>query len=145
MSKRRRNGLSKGLKKLERTAIKEKIGILIGKNYRQEKIIRELKIQPRHYAIYYNELVEDEIKAATKGGSYGNLSRFAENCRERLKVLEEAMIEAPKKKRTASAAVRAAKLAQDIHNDVVKFACDLGLIQKHSKQVAIDGFVFSQT
>ena len=71
---------------------------MIGRNYRSEKIIQELSLQPRHYAIYYDELVEDEIKAATKGGSYGTLSRFAENCRERLKILEEAMVEAPKKK-----------------------------------------------
>ena len=143
--KRRRDGRNKGLKKSEKTALKLKIKTMIGESYCHDEIMLTLNLQSHVYWFYRKKVEEETVKEFLEGGSRGLFQRYVQFGRDRLKELEEVMIEAPKTKRNASAAIQAAKITNDIHNSIIKFAFELGLVPKHTKTISFDGQVFVRT
>lgn len=143
--KLRKDGSNKGLKKSEQTELKCKIRTMVEDGYEDEEIMLALKLQPHVFQHHRNRVAEETLKTFLDGGSIGVLQRYVMFCQEDLKELDEAMVEAAKKKRTASASVQAARLKRNIHNSIVKMACDFGLIPKRTREVTIEGQLFVQT
>ncbi len=143
--KLRKDGSNKGLKKSEQTELRRKIRAMLDDGYEDEEIMDKLNLQPQVYRHHRNKVAEEFLKQFLKGGSIGVLHRYVMFCQEDLKELDEAIVEAAKKKRTASAAVQAARLKRNIHNSIVKMACEFGLIPKHTREVTIEGQVFVKT
>ncbi len=143
--RRRSDGRNKGLKQSEKTALKSKIRTMIGENYWDDEIMLALNLQPHVYWFYRKKVGTEMLKEFLEGGSNGIFQRYVQFGQQTLKALEEVMTEAPKTKRNASAAVQAAKITNDIHNSIVKLACELGLVPKHTKTISFDGQVFAKT